>query len=278
MGATSAMVEKKASLTVLGGPLAGLRCVLPDSGIVTIGSASGSTLRLDTPGVSPYHARLTVREGRITVHETGAERRLHVNDDPLDLDGTVLRNGDILWLGPPGEEDVVMLQCGVPSAPVAGPMAAKIAPGGPFAPTPDIETQALWATEPPLPPPVSPRVGAGAVEGAVTGYEETVALDLELGLAGGPDPPAAWVDDSAVAVAEVEAAVAETLVIAPEAMAAGEPLVVVAPEEAGAGEPLVVAALEFEEKVAEAEEQLVVVPEGMESEEPLVVAPGWERR
>ena len=40
---------KSASLTVLGGPLAGTRCVLPESGTVTLGSAPGSGLRLDLP-------------------------------------------------------------------------------------------------------------------------------------------------------------------------------------------------------------------------------------
>jgi hypothetical protein len=34
---------KAASLTVLGGPLAGTRCVLPESGSVTVGSDAGST-------------------------------------------------------------------------------------------------------------------------------------------------------------------------------------------------------------------------------------------
>jgi hypothetical protein len=44
------MVDTKtASLTVLGGALAGTRCVLPDEGTVTVGSSAGSTLRLDQP-------------------------------------------------------------------------------------------------------------------------------------------------------------------------------------------------------------------------------------
>ena len=63
---------KTASLTVLGGPLAGLRSVLPESGTLTIGSSPGSGLHLDLPTVSPYHARVVVEEGRVTVHDTGA--------------------------------------------------------------------------------------------------------------------------------------------------------------------------------------------------------------
>jgi hypothetical protein len=151
--------HKKPSLTVLGGPLAGTTCELPDSGTITIGSAEGSTLRLDTPGVSPFHARLVVDAGRVTVHETGAERRVHVNDNPLEPDGSALRNGDILWLGPPGEEDVVMLQCILPQPAMAAeaatvratPKEAEHRPPAEesTAPTPEIETVALRTTEEP---------------------------------------------------------------------------------------------------------------------------------
>src|SRR5512143_1007388 len=73
------MAAKTASLTVLGGPFAGTRCALPESGTVTVGSAEGSTLRLDLPTVSPCHACIEVESGRVIVHDTGAERALHVN-------------------------------------------------------------------------------------------------------------------------------------------------------------------------------------------------------
>ena len=248
------MVEKRASLTVLGGPLGGVHCLLPHSGTVTIGSAPGSTLRLDTPGVSPYHARVVVKEGRITVHETGAEHHLHVNDDPIDLEGSALNNGDILWLGAPGGEDVVMLQCSVPSTAEERPAAATHARGAPIAPTPDVETQALWATEPEHPP-ATPHVGAGPVPGAVTGFEETVALDLELGIGGGFEPPAAWVEEG---------------IAAAEAGKAAEPLGVL-PEDAGTEGPLGMLP-----ESPDTEETLVIAPEGAGTEDQLVMAPGWE--
>ena len=41
---------KTSSLTVLGGPLAGTLCPLPDDGTLTIGSSPGSSLYLDLPG------------------------------------------------------------------------------------------------------------------------------------------------------------------------------------------------------------------------------------
>jgi hypothetical protein len=140
---------KNASLTVLGGPLAGTNCPLPEEGTVTIGSAPGSTLYLDLPAVSPYHARVVIEGGRITVHDTGSARTVHVNDNPLDPAGTELRNGDILWLGVPGDEEVVMMQCILPKRTAApAPPAGEEEALPPTTPTPEIETVALWANDP----------------------------------------------------------------------------------------------------------------------------------
>ena len=137
---------KTASLTVLGGPLAGAQCVLPESGTLTIGSSPGSSLYLDLPAVSPFHARVLVEEGRVTVHDTGSSRTVHVNDNAIGPEGTELRNGDILWLGAPGDEDVVMLQCILPKrAPLVTPLPPELSSGA--TPTPEIETMALWATK-----------------------------------------------------------------------------------------------------------------------------------
>ena len=135
--------SKTASLTVLGGPLAGTQCVLPDSGTLTIGSSPDSTLYLDLPAVSPYHARVVIEPGRITVHDTGSSRTVHLNDNAVDAEGTELRNGDILWLGAPGDDDVVMLQCILPKSPAVAPVPEALSSGA--TPTPEIETVALWA-------------------------------------------------------------------------------------------------------------------------------------
>jgi len=106
--------NKTASLTVLGGPLAGTLCELPESGTLTIGSSPDSTLYLDLLAVSPFHARVVVDAGRVSVHDTGSSRTVHVNDNAIGPEGTELRNGDILWLGAPGDDEVVMLQCILP--------------------------------------------------------------------------------------------------------------------------------------------------------------------
>ena len=231
---------KTASLTVLGGPLAGTRCVLPGSGTVTLGSAPGSGLRLDLPTVSPYHARIVVEADRVTVHDTGAARSLHVNDNPLEPGGTVLRNGDILWLGAPGEDDVVMLQCILPRRPVEAPSptppvespgATPTTPGA-ATPTPEVETMALWAVGPESSP--VPRVAAEPVPGQMTGLEETMALLARDGASSPPEDEALVVEASS-AEPEEEMLVATEVVAEPGAVIDDEgppaTLLVASPEE-----------------------------------------------
>src|SRR5262245_42663173 len=177
------MSDKTASLTVLGGPLAGTHCPLPEDGTVTIGSAPGSTLYLDLPAVSPYHARVVVEGGRITVHDTGSARTVHINDNPLEREGTELRNGDILWLGRPGEEDVVMMQCILPRRTPTSPTGA--APAAAPAPTPEIETVALWAKDAAG---ERAREAVEAAESAVEAAEAHAAVPEEAGYDGASDP------------------------------------------------------------------------------------------
>ena len=115
------MAEKKASLTVLGGPLAGTRFVLEDAGPeVLLGSDPACGFRLALTGVSAHHARLKSGGGGFTIEDAGSAHGLHVNDSKV-TEATALRNGDIVWLGTPGEADVVMLQCILPARPAAAP-------------------------------------------------------------------------------------------------------------------------------------------------------------
>jgi pSer/pThr/pTyr-binding forkhead associated (FHA) protein len=201
---------KTASLTVLGGPLAGERRTLPESGTLTIGSSPGSDFQLDLPTVSPFHARVVVEEGRVTVHDTGAERVVHVNDSVLELGGTPLRNGDILWLGSPGEEDVVMLQCILPRRPAESQATVPAAAQHPVpaAPTPEVETMALWAPESEASSPPGLRVAASPIPEEPTGFEETVALT--------PEPLRAATEDEIVVTAETAAEVEPEPVSEPE--------------------------------------------------------------
>ena len=258
------MAEKTASLTVLGGPFAGTRCALPESGTLTVGSAEGSTLRLDLPTVSPCHARIEVQAGRVTVHDTGADRALHVNDNPLDPGGSVLRNGDILWLGTPGEDDVVMLQCVLPRRPVeAGPPADQAtAPAmppsapGPAVPTPEVETQALWSLGlTPQAPPL-PRVAAEPVREEPTGHEETMAI-----------LPDGFAEPAAGAAAEPQAGAPERASEeVPKEAPEQEAIVFAEPSLAGATETEVSAAVETGEEVVFAEEAEAEIVEASEVE------------
>jgi Inner membrane component of T3SS, cytoplasmic domain len=115
---------KRPSLTVLGGPMAGTRFVIDESfETVVLGADETCDFRLALPGVAPIHARLVVEGSAVSIHDAGSDGGLHVNDNPVLDSGTPLRNGDIVWLGTPGEPDVVMLQCILPR-----PSAAAAAP------------------------------------------------------------------------------------------------------------------------------------------------------
>jgi hypothetical protein len=99
-----------ASLTVLAGPLKGHRLVLDDAvDDVLIGSDPDCRLALDVPGVSPIHARLWLDPQGATVYDTHSAGGVYVNDDRVS-EQAPLRDGDILWLGPPAEPGSVMLQ------------------------------------------------------------------------------------------------------------------------------------------------------------------------
>ncbi len=101
---------KPPCLTVLGGPMAGNRFVLQDGvANILIGSDPVCAFHLPLPGVSAMHARIAVEPGGVSIWEAGSPRGLHVNDSRVE-GSAPLRNGDIVWLGTPGDEDVVMLQ------------------------------------------------------------------------------------------------------------------------------------------------------------------------
>ena len=214
---------KAASLTVLGGPLAGTRCVLPESGSVTVGSDAGSTLYLDLASVSPFHARIDVEEGRLTVHGTGVGPELHVNDNPVDPEGTVLRNGDILWLGSPGDDDVVMLQCVLPRRPAAAAVPATRPAVAPATPTPEVETVALWAVgQEPRSPSLADVVAESVAEGK-SDSEATAILSEEATLAESALVAPPEEESLVMAGAEALPPVEEEMVFTGETAAEAEP-------------------------------------------------------
>src|SRR5204863_302398 len=174
------MAEKRPSLNVLSGPLSGRKLVLEDAvDNILIGSDPSCGFVLDTPGVSPIHARLWVDLNGATVYDTNSPTGVYVNDDRVVREAPV-RNGDILWLGPPGEEGSVLIQCILP------PPAAAAPPPVPMAPT-LAETDDTSATVVGVPayrpddledltPPPPPRPAAAAPAAPAEDIDSTVVM------------------------------------------------------------------------------------------------------
>jgi len=136
------MAEKRPSLNVLSGPLSGQKFVLEDAvDNILIGSDPSCGFVLDTPGVSPIHARLWVDLNGATVYDTNSPTGVYVNDDRVVKEAPV-RNGDILWLGPPGEEGSVLIQCILPPPPPAAAEGEAVEPAAAGAPAPSKEATA----------------------------------------------------------------------------------------------------------------------------------------
>src|SRR5262245_59678365 len=115
---------KQPSINVLSGPLAGKKLVIEDAvDNILIGSDASCRFCLDLPGISPIHARLWVDLNGATVYDTNSPRGVYVNDDRVVREAPV-RNGDILWLGPPGDDQSVLIQDSGPPGP-----SKKSAPG-----------------------------------------------------------------------------------------------------------------------------------------------------
>src|SRR5688572_17667002 len=131
------------SLTVLSGPLGGTVFVVDESmDNVLVGSDPSCRFALPGTAVDPIHARLWIDFEGITVYDTDSPGGVYINDDRVQGQAR-LRNGDILWLGAPGDDKSVMLQCRMPSSSASAPAfaAAPVA-----APPP----KAKVAEEPPV--------------------------------------------------------------------------------------------------------------------------------
>jgi IPT/TIG domain/FHA domain len=105
------------SLTVLGGALNGTCFAL--EGVATealIGSGPGCLVQIPLPGVAASHARLHRSAGGFTVEDAQSPRGTFLNDLPV-AGPRPMSDGDVLWLGPPGDGESVMLRYRAPSAP-----------------------------------------------------------------------------------------------------------------------------------------------------------------
>jgi FHA domain/IPT/TIG domain len=109
--------SSSSSLAVLGGPFDGASVdIAYGFDQVLIGSSVDCRLRVDAPGVSPIHARLIVDGTSVTVEDAHSQGGVYVNDDRV-TDRTQLRDGDIVWLGTPGDPGSLMLRCRLAPAP-----------------------------------------------------------------------------------------------------------------------------------------------------------------
>src|SRR5688572_7716820 len=138
--------SQQPSLTVLGGPMAGQRLALDESvANLLIGSDPSCDFYLPHDSVSPIHARLWIDLEGAVLHETSSPHGVYVNDDRVQ-GKRPLHNGDIVWLGPPGGANVVMIQCVLAeTAAEEAAAAAAVAADGT-----DAEREALESLEPTL--------------------------------------------------------------------------------------------------------------------------------
>lgn len=185
-------------LTVLGGPMSGTQFAIEDAvDNILIGADSSCRFCIPLPGVSPIHARIWLDADGAIVYDTHSPRGLYVNDDRVNGQAP-LKNGDILWLGTPGEQDVVMIQCRLPRA----------------APVPEPSTPA-----PPPPAPEVPEVPELAELPEVSEVSEvpgaTLVMASDAGLSDPDNPPPA-ASEFYVAVEEESPAAEGFPEVAPE--------------------------------------------------------------
>ena len=227
-----------ASLSVLGGSLHGRRLDLEEAVTeVLIGSDADCHLALDLPTISPIHARIWAELSNVVVHDTHAPRGVYVNTDRVH-DQAPLREGDVIWLGPPQEPGSICIQCRfepwveVLPAVVSGeaPPPTPAAPPDAYEPTVLEEGPGETSAEPSTGPPAeepsaveepahaeeAPAVASSGPTTAEDREAEPVALEPEAFFVGAaassgpevPPPPAPAAEHEAILLGEdnVEAA------------------------------------------------------------------------
>jgi predicted component of type VI protein secretion system len=107
--------EGQPSLKILSGPQSGSTASVDPADETLLGSDADCHLQVD--GVSPIHARIRRESGGYVVYDARSPMGVWVNDDRV-AEHAPLRDGDILWLGAPGEPGSVMIQCRLSESPV----------------------------------------------------------------------------------------------------------------------------------------------------------------
>ncbi len=104
------------TLSVLSGPSAGESYALEGAvGHVIMGSGESAHIQFESPVVAANHVRIAIDEQGAAVAPASPDAAVFLNDDPV-TDDIPLKNGDILWMGNPGDEGAVMIQCHLEAA------------------------------------------------------------------------------------------------------------------------------------------------------------------
>src|SRR5688572_32048887 len=114
------------TLTILSGPQSG--SWVPLESETLIGSDPSCQIRI--PSAGPVHARIAWEGQGFVIYESPSG--VWLNDDRV-VGSAVIREGDILWLGTPGDPVSIMLQCrGMTIAPPSSvPYAEFVSEAGP---------------------------------------------------------------------------------------------------------------------------------------------------
>jgi hypothetical protein len=172
-----------ASFTVRGGALDGQRLDADEAvDEILIGSDSDCRFYIDLPGVSPIHARIWMDLDGVTVHDTHSPRGIYVNDDRVKGQAP-LHDRDILWLGAPGDESSVMIECRFASA--GGREAPAVPP-----PAAVVEGHALadLVPAPPAESPAQPHPDATLFNVPVSAFAPRAEPELEELVTPEPEP------------------------------------------------------------------------------------------
>ena len=123
-------------------------------GIYTIGRSEACKIRLRHPEISERHAVLTLRDSTATIEDLHSSNGTTVDDAPV-LEPTVVREDDVIGVGPCLLRVSLPRQASEPPEPVRREPPPPPPPHMPSAPEP--EPSPLPAAEPSPPPPTPPR-------------------------------------------------------------------------------------------------------------------------
>jgi hypothetical protein len=189
------MADTGARLTILNGPLAGRELSLEAAvDNVLIGSDGSCRFHIPTPGISPIHARIWLDAGGVTVYDTHSPRGLYINDDRVNGQAP-LKNGDVLWLGTPGEDEAVMIQVRLPPRSAESPAPAD-RPASDA--EPEVVEETVMMSAPPIPPP-----SEEPDDFAVAEPDDADATVYEVAAEDVAAPPAPAVEDPDATVVEL---------------------------------------------------------------------------